>query len=92
MLRAVRAMLHAELPGKWANIADAPHLWRKAPFILLLAALMIFGCFPRLLTDKIAPSAALIVQAAQSGFGRELRRPGGSGSAEADPGAAGGGG
>ena len=65
MLRAVRAMLHAELPGKWANVADAPHLWRKAPFILLLAALMVFGCFPRLLTDKIAPSAALIVQAAR---------------------------
>ncbi len=56
MMRAVRAMLHGPLPDQWANVADAPHLWRKAPFILLLAALLVFGCFPRLLTDKIQPS------------------------------------
>ena len=56
MLRAVRAMLHGPLPDQWAGVADAPHLWRKAPFILLLACLLVFGCFPRLLTDKIEPS------------------------------------
>ena len=56
MTRAVRAMLHGPLPEKWATVADAPHLWRKAPFILLLAGLFIFGCFPRLLTDKIEAS------------------------------------
>jgi NADH-quinone oxidoreductase subunit M len=56
MLRAVRAMLHGPLPEQWTKVADAPHLWRKAPFILLLASLLIFGCFPRLLTDKIQPS------------------------------------
>ena len=56
MLRAVRAMLHGPLPEQWANVADAPHLWRKTPFILLLAGLLVFGCFPRLLTDKIEPS------------------------------------
>jgi NADH-quinone oxidoreductase subunit M len=53
MLRAVRAMLHGPLPGQWAAVADAPHWWRKLPFVLLLTALMLFGCFPRLLTDKI---------------------------------------
>src|ERR1035441_7038487 len=37
MLRAVRAVLHGPLPDQWATVADAPHLWRKAPFILLLA-------------------------------------------------------
>ena len=58
MLRAVRAVLHGPLPDQWATVADAPHLWRKAPFILLLAALLIFGCFPRLLTDKIQPSVS----------------------------------
>jgi NADH-quinone oxidoreductase subunit M len=64
LLRAVRTMLHAGLPDKWANVTDAPHLWRKAPFILLLAALFLFGCFPRLLTDRITPSAGKIVQMA----------------------------
>ncbi|HET7624795.1 MAG TPA: NADH-quinone oxidoreductase subunit M [Verrucomicrobiae bacterium] len=64
MLRAIRTMLHAELPEKWANIMDAPHIWRKLPFVLLLTALLVFGCLPRLLTDKIKPSAWNIVQLA----------------------------
>src|ERR1022692_3643882 len=58
MLRAVRAVLHGPLPDQWAAVADAAHLWRKAPFILLLACLLVFGCFPRLLTDKIQGSVA----------------------------------
>ena len=53
MLRALRTVLHGPLPEQWAAVADAPNLWRKAPFILLLASLLIFGCFPKLLTDKI---------------------------------------
>jgi NADH-quinone oxidoreductase subunit M len=73
MLRALRAILHGGLSEKWANVADAPHFWRKAPFILLLAALMIFGCFPRLLTDKISPSAGVIVQAASPVLDRNSR-------------------
>jgi len=56
LLRAIRAMLHGPLLAQWATISDAPHLWRKAPFVLLLASLFVFGCFPRLLTDKIAPT------------------------------------
>jgi NADH-quinone oxidoreductase subunit M len=61
MLRALRSILHGPLPDKWAQVADAPHLWRKAPFAALLAALLLFGCFPRLLTDKIKPSVEPIV-------------------------------
>lgn len=62
MLRAVRAILHGPLPAKWSEVADAPHLWRKAPFLLLLAALIVFGCFPRLLTDKITPGATAMLE------------------------------
>jgi hypothetical protein len=58
MLRAIRGMLHGPLPNQWATVADAPHLWRKAPFILLLASLLVFGCVPKLLTDKIQPSVS----------------------------------
>ena len=58
MLRAIRAMLHGPLPDQWANVTDAPHLWRKAPFILLLASLLVFGCFPKLLMDKIEKSVS----------------------------------
>ena len=56
MLRALRTVLHGPLADKWARVADAPHLWRKLPFLLLLACLLVFGFGPRLLTDKIEPS------------------------------------
>ena len=67
MLRALRAMLHGPLLEKWAQVSDAPHLWRKAPFIALLAGLLCFGFFPRLLTDKIQPSVQPIVARFPSG-------------------------
>jgi NADH-quinone oxidoreductase subunit M len=47
MLRAVRNILHGPLPEQWAAIADAANPWRKLPFVLLLANLILFGCFPR---------------------------------------------
>jgi len=74
LLRAVRVMLHGPVSQRCANITDAPHLWRKAPFILLLTCLIIFGCFPRLLSDKIRPSAEDILN---------VRKP--VTSAESDP-------
>lgn len=64
MLRAVRAVLHGPLPAKWEGITDATS-WRKLPFATLLAALLVFGCFPRLLTDKIQAGATRVLQAYQ---------------------------
>jgi NADH-quinone oxidoreductase subunit M len=72
MLRAIRNVLHTQLPEKWANVADAPHIWRKGPFIILLGCLLVFGCFPRLLTDKITPSASAIVQMARPVLARPI--------------------
>ena len=63
MLRAVRSVLHGELSEKWNEVQDAA-LWRKTPFVILLGALLVFGFWPRLLTDKIKPSAAIIVKMA----------------------------
>jgi len=63
LLRAVRNILHGPVTEKWKDIADATNPWRKAPFVLLIACLLIFGCFPRLLTDKIQPRAQEIVDA-----------------------------
>jgi NADH-quinone oxidoreductase subunit M len=61
MTRAIRNVLHGPLPDKWAGLADATSLWRKLPYALLLASLFVFGCFPRLLTEKITPAAEKIV-------------------------------
>jgi NADH-quinone oxidoreductase subunit M len=60
MLRAVRAALHGPMPEQHAAAADA-HLWRKLPYAVLLASLLVFGFFPRLLTDKIKPVTETIV-------------------------------
>jgi len=61
MLRAIRAMLQGPLPERWSQISDASNPWRRLPFGILLAGLLTFGFFPRLLTDKLAPSVAEIV-------------------------------
>ena len=66
MLRAVRNVLHGPLGENWRGLRDASNLWVKAPFIILLAALIIFGCFPRVLTDKITPRAQEIVEMAKT--------------------------
>jgi NADH-quinone oxidoreductase subunit M len=62
MLRAMRNVLHGPMPDKWSRISDASNVWRKLPYALLLASLLVFGCFPRLLTEKITPDAEKIVK------------------------------
>jgi NADH-quinone oxidoreductase subunit M len=64
MIRAVRHLLHGPLPERWATLADAPHLWRKLPFALLLACLLIFGCLPSFMIRRIEPAAINVVQQA----------------------------
>jgi NADH-quinone oxidoreductase subunit M len=63
MLRAVRGVLHGELPVEWRALKDASTL-QKVPYVLLLATLLLFGCFPSLLTRQIEPVARQIVQMA----------------------------
>ena len=62
MLRAIRSILHGPIDDQWTSIADATNPWRKLPFALLLASLLVFGFFPRLLSDKIIPDASRIVE------------------------------
>jgi NADH-quinone oxidoreductase subunit M len=73
MLRAVRHIFHGPLPEKWAALKDANAL-AKIPFVLLLAALLALGCWPRLMTDKIEPSAKLVVDLANKSADLKLLR------------------
>jgi NADH-quinone oxidoreductase subunit M len=66
MLRGVRNVLHGPVSERWSEVVDA-NPWRRLPFALLLIALIVFGCFPRLLTDKIKPSVEPIVTMAAGG-------------------------
>jgi NADH-quinone oxidoreductase subunit M len=62
-VRAVRVMLQGPVAPCWGGLRDAPNAWRCVPFLLLLGGLLLFGCCPRLLTDRIQPSAIGIAQA-----------------------------
>jgi len=64
MTRAIRTILHGPLPEKWNSLADASNFWRKLPYALLLASLLVFGFVPKLLTEKINPDVEKIVAAA----------------------------
>ena len=55
-LRAIRHLLHGPTTEMAGEAQDAT-VWRRVPFVLLLAALICLGVFPRLLTDKIKASA-----------------------------------
>ncbi len=55
MLRAVRALWHGPLPERWGEAQDARGAWVRLPYALLLGALVVFGCAPRLLTDPLRP-------------------------------------
>jgi NADH-quinone oxidoreductase subunit M len=68
MLRAVRAVMHGPFEESKAYVMDA-NLWRKLPYALLLVTLLLFGFFPRLLTDKIKPVTEQIVRMAKSTSG-----------------------
>lgn len=67
MLRAVRAILHGPATERWAELRDAADLWRRLPFAILVASLLLFGIVPRLLSDRIEPPAQLIVTMATRG-------------------------
>lgn len=60
MLRAIRNVLHGPMDEQWSSLRDAD-TFRRFPVLLMVAALMLMGVFPRLLTDKIKPDAARII-------------------------------
>jgi NADH-quinone oxidoreductase subunit M len=64
MTRAIRNILHGPVPEKFSSLADASNVWRKLPYALLLASLLLFGFLPKLLTEKINPDAQKIVSLA----------------------------
>ncbi len=66
MTRTIRNVLHGPLPEKWNSLSDASNAWRKLPYALLLASLLVFGFVPKLLTEKINPDAQKIVAMATS--------------------------
>jgi NADH-quinone oxidoreductase subunit M len=74
MLRAIRSIWHGE--KDWPGVSDITGPWRKLPYGLLLAGLIVFGCFPRLLTDNIKTSVASLMGEKVAGVALVLKGPG----------------
>jgi NADH-quinone oxidoreductase subunit M len=64
MLRGVREVLHGPLAARWNHVQDVPGWWAKLPYTLLVAALLVFGFYPPLLTRPIEPAVTALVQKA----------------------------
>lgn len=65
MLRGIRQVLHGEQSPLAGTLVDANTPWLKLPFALLVGSLLLFGVYPRLLTDKIKPAAESILSSIQ---------------------------
>lgn len=53
MLKAIRFAFQGPLNPRWAKLTDAQTPLQKLPFILLLAALIVVGCWPSLILKNI---------------------------------------
>ena len=60
MLKAIRFGVHGPIHAKYAKVIDAKTVLAKLPFILLLAALILAGCFPSLILNHIAASTKMV--------------------------------
>ena len=69
MLRAIRSLLHGEPDPDAPKAEDITH-WKKLPYALLIGMLLLFGCYPKLLTEKINTASKSIQQAVQSDYNR----------------------
>ena len=67
-LRAIRNILHGPLAEENASLQDTTSFNAKLPFALLVVLLVLFGVYPRLLTDKISRSAEPLIEQANKGL------------------------
>lgn len=61
MLRAIRLVFHGPVSDKLRGLADVDNPWRRLPYVLLLTALLVFGVWPRAITDKAEPAVRRIL-------------------------------
>ncbi|MBI4309285.1 MAG: NADH-quinone oxidoreductase subunit M, partial [Candidatus Omnitrophica bacterium] len=62
MLKAIRLGFHGPLNPRWAQLTDAQTPLAKLPFVLLLAVLILVGCWPSLILKHIESGVKPIVE------------------------------
>ncbi len=62
MLKAIRLGFQGPLNPAWTNLKDAHSLSEKLPYVLLLAVLILVGCWPSLILNHINTSTKPIIE------------------------------
>jgi len=74
MLKAIRLGFHGDIKPQWSKLTDARTPLAKLPFVLLLAVLLLAGCWPSLILKHIDLSTKTIVEADHARPGPESTR------------------
>src|SRR5215213_6991651 len=56
MLWTVKRVFHGPLMPQWSGLTDATRWWEVVPMAAMVAAIIVVGVYPRLLTEVIEPS------------------------------------
>lgn len=64
MLRAVRVILHGAMPERLGGVCDPTGAWQRLAYAILVGGLVLFGLAPGVLTGRIKPEAAAVLQLA----------------------------
>lgn len=62
MLKIIRQVLQGPLNPRWTKLTDAQTLAQKLPYVMLLAVLILVGCWPSLILKHIDSSTKPIVE------------------------------
>jgi NADH-quinone oxidoreductase subunit M len=62
MLWTVKRVFHGPLMPQWSGLTDATRWWEVVPMAAMVAAILVVGIYPRLLTEVIEPSVRPIVE------------------------------
>lgn len=62
MFKAIRLVFQGPLNSKWARLSDAQGALEKLPYVLLLAVLILIGCWPSLILKHIGSSTKPIAE------------------------------
>lgn len=61
MLKVIRLAFHGPVHPRWNKLADAQTFMEKLPFIMLLAILILVGCWPSLILNNVSSATRTIV-------------------------------
>ena len=62
MLWTVQRVFHGPLTDRWRGLTDATRWWEVVPMAAMVAAILVVGIYPSVLTDIIQPSVMPIIE------------------------------